>query len=91
MPTELRHRQRHRNEAGLHRAEKGDDVFEPLRGEDGGPIAGLPDPQKLFGDRLRSSIGLCPGDALGEAGRIHLVVDKRKSHGVGLRPRSLSD
>ena len=38
--AELRHRQRHRDEAGLHRPEEGDDVVEALGREDGRPITG---------------------------------------------------
>ena len=84
--AELRHGQRDRDEAGLHRAENPDDVFEALRSKDRGAItrrsAGRQLPRRL----PARAVDLRPRQGLGIPGRIDFVVDERVRGRIRLLP-----
>ena len=83
MHAELRHRQRHGDEAGLKRAEEGHDVVQTLRCHDRRPIAGRAVQAQLIGQDQRLAVELGPGQRLGLAGAGHLRVHKDVRQGVG--------
>src|SRR5439155_4235057 len=91
MLAELRHRQRHGDEAGLYRAEESDDVLQTLRGQDHRPIAGRPALRELLCDDLRPLVDLRPRHALGNPCGIHLVVDERVGDVIRLLPRAIRE
>ena len=81
LHTELRHRKRHRDEAGLQRTEEGDDVVESLGSEDRCAVAGGTAPPQLLSHHQRSPVYLLPGQGLEmtcpEQGAVHEGVGRR--------------
>ena len=86
MRAGQRHRQRDRHEAGLHRAENPDDVFEALRSEDRHAITRRSAGRQFRGNNLRAPVDLKPRQCLGIARRIQFVVDERVRARIRLSP-----
>src|SRR5271168_4360358 len=86
MRAELRRGQWNRDEAGLHRAENPDDVFEALRSEDRPAITRRSAGRQFRGNDLRAPVDLKPRQCLGIAGRIQFVIDERVRARIRLLP-----
>ena len=89
MGAELRDGQRHRYEPGLQRGVERNDVVQALRREDGRTVPRRSAGRDLSGQRLHAAVELGPGERLGVAGRVDLVVDVRVGRRIGLLPGPL--